>query len=160
MQLENMSHPYVMPRSDDVAGGVRAAGLSLDAGNAVHFHVHLQVLLMAGEVEVPGGIGIAPGGGVSPVHTHDTSGIIHVEADAAQPFTLGQLFTEWGQPLGPDSIGRVHARPGYSIMWFVDGQRVSDPASVVLRPHQVIVAFEDAANAVVNAPSYSWPSGY
>ena len=51
-----------------------------------------------------------PGGGcLYWIHTHDASGIIHVEAPdlhppGGGPYTLGMLFDIWGQPLGADSI--------------------------------------------------------
>ena len=33
------------------------------------------------------------------------------------------------------------------MYWFVNGQRVTDPGTIVLRPHAVIVAYEDALRA-------------
>ena len=55
---------------------------------------------------VPAGPGInhGPGGslpahgkpGIAVLHTYDPTGTLHVEAPAAERFTLGQVFTEWG----------------------------------------------------------------
>ena len=159
-----MSRPYAFPAPTDVAGSVQRAGLSLNFDTAVqaHFHVHLEVFLMGGQVAVPAGIGIDDrSGAMSPLHTHDDSGIVHIEGSRGQRITLGQLFTEWGQPLGPNSIGNVQSRPGFTIHWFVNGRVVTDPAAVVLQPHDTIVAFETAVPAsAVSPPTYAWPSGF
>jgi hypothetical protein len=34
--------------------------------------------------------------GISALHTHDESGIIHVKAPVGDTYTMGQLLTEWG----------------------------------------------------------------
>jgi hypothetical protein len=81
---------------------------------------------------VPAGIGIDPGGRfISPLHTHDTSGVVHVESPTIRPFTLGELFGVWGVPLG--SASRA----------FVDGRPLGgDPRRLILKPHQeIVVAF-------------------
>ena len=39
------------------------------------------------------------------LHTHAADGIIHIESPVHRTFTLGQVFDEWGQPLGPDRLG-------------------------------------------------------
>ena len=47
-----------------------------------------------------------PGGQLHVLHTHDGSGIIHVElpfAPKSAP-TLGQFFEIWGEPLGPATV--------------------------------------------------------
>ncbi len=47
-----------------------------------------------------------PGGEIHVLHTHDGSGIIHVElpfTPSAAP-TLGQFFTIWGEPLTPAQV--------------------------------------------------------
>jgi hypothetical protein len=38
------------------------------------------------------------GSSTLPVHTHDSSGIIHVESTVAWQFRLRDFFTIWGQP--------------------------------------------------------------
>ena len=34
--------------------------------------------------------------GMSPLHTHDTSGVIHVESNVFRNYTLGQFLQNWG----------------------------------------------------------------
>jgi hypothetical protein len=117
------------PRPANVAERVRAAGLQLLPSERIDYHIHslLKVYYQGAEVSVPADIGIAPGEGISPLHTHDTTGVIHVESPQKADFTVGQLFAEWGVPL-------TGAR-----VW-VDGQPVSGaPESVVFVDQKVVV---------------------
>jgi hypothetical protein len=52
---------------------------------------------------VPSQIGI-PGNCFYWLHTHDESGIIHIEAPAHREFTLGQFFDIWKKKLSNDQI--------------------------------------------------------
>ena len=47
-----------------------------------------------------------PGGQLHVLHTHDGSGIIHVELPVAinPPPTLGDFFSIWGEPLNPNAV--------------------------------------------------------
>lgn len=42
--------------------------------------------------------------GMSPLHTHDTSGTIHVESNQIRNFTLGNLLHIWGINLDNKSV--------------------------------------------------------
>ncbi len=123
-------------------------------------HVHLEVDLQGGVTVVPAGIGVDPAGGTATdLFTESSTGIVWF--DKARPLTLGQLFLEWGQPLGRNQIGSMHAQQDRTITWYVNGAAVPDPASVVLRNHMEIQAWEDLAGATVNpTSSYPWPPGY
>jgi hypothetical protein len=80
-----------------------------------HIHVHLLILYHGTGVTVPAGIGvgrpwgmdstgfIATGGCFAWIHTHDTTGVVHIVTPEEKSFTLGQLFEVWGHPLAADS---------------------------------------------------------
>jgi hypothetical protein len=79
---------------------------------AQHSHVHVAILLDGNAVTVPAGIGvgrpwgansdgfIATGNCFAWIHTHDTTGVVHVFTQVGKSYTLGQLFSVWGQSLG------------------------------------------------------------
>jgi hypothetical protein len=46
-------------------------------------------------VTIPAGIGIIPNNCIFWLHTHDDSGIIHVESPSQTSFTLGQFLQVW-----------------------------------------------------------------
>jgi hypothetical protein len=119
--------PWQVP-ADQVAL-IRQAGLTPlgQEGTAQHTHSELQVWYQGSRVTVPAEIGIdAASQQLSPIHTHDRTGIVHVESPVPGTFRLGQFFVEWG-------VSLAGARA------WVNGQAVADPAAVVLVDHQMIV---------------------
>jgi hypothetical protein len=112
-----------------------------EEGSALHLHQHLDIFIRGRSVPVPEGIGIdAFERFIAPIHTHDDTGVIHVESPTRQPFTLGQFFDTWGVRLTSTCLGGYCAHDGTKLRVFVNGQAVTgDPRSVVLGPHQEIV---------------------
>ncbi len=53
-------------------------------GTVLHIHQHLDVFVNGKPVTVPGGIGIDDNRFISPIHTHDPTGVIHVESSTAR----------------------------------------------------------------------------
>ena len=78
---------------------------------------------------------------MSAVHTHETDGTIHIEADTVgETFTLGQLFTQWGVTLTTTQIGEVTGGDGNQVNLTSNGTPVTgDPKDLRLEPDQVIV---------------------
>ena len=136
---------------------VAAAGLPGFKAEQLFFHVHahLDVFVAGRSVVVPAGIGI--GGDpnarvetergqhvaglagecshpcISPLHTHDDSGVLHVENDKERQITLGQLFTEWGVRFSADCVGGYCA-PDQARKVYVGGQEFTgDPAGIILK---------------------------
>ena len=106
-----------------------------------HIHVHVQILADGAAVTVPAGIGVGRPWGVDAtgfitggscfawLHTHDTTGVVHIVTPEQKMFTLGQLFEVWGHPLGSASALGYHG----SLATFVNGQRFAgDPREVKL----------------------------
>ncbi len=64
--------------------------------DAFHIHAHLSMYIDGQPVQIPQNMGIASDNScLYWLHTHDTSGVIHIEAPANHSFTLGNLFDEW-----------------------------------------------------------------
>jgi hypothetical protein len=124
-----------------------------------HVHAHLDVFVDGEPILVPAAIGINTEdpevrrfdnplsyGGIemcdqpciSPLHTHDESGIIHTESSDPEPHTLGQFFTEWGVELSETCVAD-HCAPT-PIAVYVDGAPYDgDPAAIELTDRKVIV---------------------
>jgi hypothetical protein len=126
----------------------RLAALGLPAltreGAALHVHQHLDVYVHGRRVTVPGGIGIAVARGlISPLHTHDASGVVHIESPQARTFTLGELFGVWGVRLTRRCLGGYCASGADSLRVYADGRLVpGDPGLLPLAPHaEIVVAF-------------------
>ncbi|MDQ0213479.1 hypothetical protein [Arthrobacter bambusae] len=145
------------------ADRIRDTGLPLLAneGTGEHFHAHLDVYADGKAVSVPAGIGFADltqgqTGGRSPVHTHDTSGIIHVEAQTpGEHFTLAQFLREWGVLTGNGTLGG-HPAGDWSV--FVNGTRSEDkPDTVLLHPKEEIALVQGISPVPVPA-TYAFPA--
>jgi hypothetical protein len=145
----------------------RLAALGLPAlgreGTALHIHQHLDVFANGRRVPVPAGIGIdASGGFISPLHTHDATGIIHVESPTVEPFYLGQFFGVWGVRFTPSCLGAYCASRPKQLWVFADGKRVrSDPRALLLEEHEeIVVAFGTREQLPSPLPeSFAFPEG-
>jgi hypothetical protein len=160
--------PVLAPVAAIDGGPVDGISRSADEQLAFHVHAHLQVYVDGQQRAVPAGIGIvAPlqvqptadgpfvvgGSGIYWLHTHDASGVIHIESPVQRRFTLGELFDLWGQPLGPQQVGP--ARGPVTVL--VNGAAVSgDPRAVILNAHDVI---QLDVVALVPFQPYRFPAG-
>ncbi len=135
--------PWQADNADkDLQRRLRAIGLDpLTAeGQAVHIHQHLDIYVAGQKVTVPAQIGIsATGSFISDLHTHDATGIMHVESPTASTFSLGQFFAVWGVRLDAKCLGSLCTSAGKRLTAWVDGTPVSaDPTRIVLAEHQEI----------------------
>ncbi len=77
-------------------------------GTTVHVHPWLRIVINNQIVSIPALIGIVStpiSACFEPIHTHDNSGIIHVESDNTnQAYTLGNFFTIWNVTYGTVSF--------------------------------------------------------
>ncbi|MEO9025459.1 MAG: hypothetical protein ABI329_00215 [Candidatus Tumulicola sp.] len=133
-------------------------------GSQLHIHAHLALFDNGKQIQIPRFIGFAPnptlpgGGCLYWIHTHDASGIIHVESPEIRApqgdgrYTLGMLFDIWGQPLGTDGIA------GFTgpVTAFVNGTKYSgDLRAIPLMSHQQITL--EVGIPVVPPPNYAFP---
>jgi hypothetical protein len=134
-----------------------------------HVHAHLDVFIDAAAILVPAGIGInvedpdvrrfdspiAYGGielceqpCISPLHTHDETGIIHTESMDPEPHTLGQFFVEWGVELSETCVGE-HCAPTPIAVYIGGEPYEGDPRAIELTDRKVIVIVVGTPPAVI-----------
>jgi hypothetical protein len=133
--------------------------------STLHIHSHLALFYNGKPMQVPQFIGFAPnlaGGCLYWIHTHDPSGIIHIEAPDITPgqgapykyFALGMLFDIWGQPLSRDDVAGLRG----PVTAFVNGMKYDgDLRAIPLAAHQQIVL--EVGTPVVPPPNYVLPAG-
>jgi hypothetical protein len=164
---------------------MKYAGLTPVIGQLVrHDHVHVDLIVNGKKITIPAGVGLAEpvdrgpcqpvsvgdcGAGDlytaavanSPLHTHGSSGLIHVEPDRPGTYTLGEFFDEWGVRLSSSCIGGYCTGNGKELRAFVDGHRVSgDPRNIVLTDHQEIAIVYGGPRDFGSVPSTykgGWP---
>ena len=167
------------PAPGDPLGLTRKAGLEPETHEFLdyHVHAHLDVFVNGEPVVVPAGLGIAiddPAvqhdvvdgtdnyGGIdppcaepciSPLHTHDVTGVVHTETKDRIPNTLGQFFMEWGVALDQSCVGG-YCEPEASVLVYVDGRAYEDdPAAIELTDGKEIAI-------VVGTPPEEIPVSY
>jgi hypothetical protein len=164
--VSGLGAPLAPPWPAPADAPVRAtlAGLQLGSmGTAEHYHVHLDILLNGQALPVPANIGVdQTSGAMSYLHTHTPDGVVHIEAGrAGQPFTLGQLFTEWNVRLSATQVGSLQAGNGNTLVVYVNGAKVpGNPAQLRLAAHQEIAVVYGPPDQTVEVPStYAFVAG-
>ncbi len=67
-------------------------------GKGIHTHANLSIVIKNKPVTIPADIGIDRAKNcMHPIHTHDDSGIIHMEIPSHKDFTLEEFFRMWGK---------------------------------------------------------------
>lgn len=123
--LEERSHKLGLPPVGDEKFHIHAA-----------LHIYKDGLL----ITVPELIGLEPAKKIeTSMHTHDTSGIIHMESIHPFHFTLGDFFSVWGVKLGPAQVGGLTGAGGDKLHFFVNGKPLANPAAYVLHRRDNIV---------------------
>ena len=135
-------------------------------GVRVHIHEHLDVVVNGRIFPVPALIGINIAQRfITELHTHDESGIIHVESPTVRTFTLGEFFDVWGLRFSSRCLGGYCARGNKHVYVWVNARRVrTDPRKIVLKSHQeIVVAYGTRSSMKPLGPipaTYPFPNGY
>ena len=149
------------PEYQHLANRLKAINIPLlgAEGTAQHIHAHLDIFIYGQPVTVPANIGIY--NGITPVHTHDTSGIIHIESpDAKATYTLGQFFDIWGVKLTSTSIGGYANNTTNKLNVYDNGKVVNNPVSLVIaKHHEIVITYGTTQEQPHIAKSYNFPSG-
>jgi hypothetical protein len=140
--------------------GQPVAAVKCETGEqlATHFHTHLTILYKGQPVNVPASVGIQPTC-LYWLHTHDDSGIIHVEApksEASRKFKLGDFFQVWGQPLNGKQVATIKLGSGDQLRAWVNGQPYTgDPANIPMASKEQIV-LEIGPPFTDPPPTFTW----
>jgi hypothetical protein len=87
-------------------------------------------------------------------HTHDATGIIHIESPDERPYTLGNFFDIWGEPLSRKGVAGLQG----AVKTYVDGKPYAgDPRQIVLKEHGEITLV--VGEPAVTPPRYEFPEG-
>jgi hypothetical protein len=163
--LADTAPPWLLPAN--AKPFIAAAGLSVLGAEQleVHYHAHLDIIDDGVEVTVPAGVGFVihnnRATGITVLHTHDPSGIIHIESAKNKPYTLGQFFTEWGVALSASQVGGLQADATHVLQAYVNGQPFTgDPATIRLKRHLEIALWYGPTGQTPTVPkSYHFPPG-
>lgn len=155
----------VFPDGDTQQGGQGQivdgipCGMESHAQVAYHIHAHVSLFVNGEQIAIPLGLGIGNAGDNRAcfywIHTHDATGIVHLEAPTATNFTLGQFFDVWGQPLSATNVAGFHG----TVTAHVNGTRYQgDVRAISFASHMEITL--QVGTPVVSPPTYIFPDGF
>ena len=138
--------------------GVSIGGVNCLINENYHIHAHLAIIKNGQMLAIPAHIGLQ--GCAYELHTHDMSGIVHIETDVYHKFTLGNFFAVWGQPLTLTNVAGIVNFP--MAVYVNDGEDLvqfkGNIADIELTPHRSITIV--LGDNVKEIPSYEWDAGF
>jgi len=155
----SVGKPAMAP-GDNKGGGAGGPvdGIKCEATEQVtmHIHSHLALFVSGKQIQIPQFIGVVPTANNSSclywIHTHDASGVIHVESPELRQYVLGNFFDIWGEDLNRNQVG-PYSGP---VTAFINGAKYDgDLAQIPLRAHQQITL--EVGTPIVPPPNYSFP---
>ena len=156
--LKNGSEQWESGSAPTGGKGTPVDGVNCLVNETYHIHTQLTIIRDGELLAIPPNIGLQ--GCAYELHTHDRSGVLHVETNMAKRFTLGQFFSVWGQPLNATNIAGLGV-PKLAV-YIRDGATLSpysgDIRAIELQPHRVIYLV--IGNSPASLPDYRWDSSW
>lgn len=123
---------------------------------AVHYHALVYIYINGQQVQVPQGVGIAPDGSCYYwMHTHDTTGVIHMEAPSGRDFTLGNFLDIWSTHFSGYQ-NELSSADGWTV--YIGSQKYNgDFHNIVLKSHMIVTLAYNSPGVKPNT-IYSWGS--
>lgn len=143
------------PSYVNLADRIEELGFPPVGDESYHVHALLSVFVDGEQVTVPANIGIDEASGtVSPLHTHDPNGVVHLEADEPYPFSLVQVLGVWGVAFGPGQLGGMRDEGPRSVQVYVNGEKIVDPVAYELRDQDnVVIAYGEPGSFPIEPPA-------
>lgn len=108
-----------------------------------HIHSTLSITINGEKLIIPSNIGV-PTGVMRPIHTHDSSGKIHIEGLCPRDFTLGEFFDIWGQTLTDECIMSYCEDETHTLTMFVNGIETTRYRDLILKDNDEIeIVYEE-----------------
>ncbi|MBI3459185.1 hypothetical protein HY061_02920 [Candidatus Azambacteria bacterium] len=113
-----------------------------DMATKFHIHPNLEIIANGQKQEISANIGIIFNC-MNPLHTHDRSGLIHIESPEKRDFTLSDFFAVWGKTYNKNQILDYRVDANHIIRQTVNGQEVVDFENTILYDKdQIIISYE------------------
>ncbi len=105
---------------------------------AVHIHPELEIVISGEKQVIPANIGVSDAS-MRPIHTHQTDGVLHIEAPCQREFTLPEFFAIWGEPLNRSCIFSYCSNETHTLKVSVNGEERNDFMKYLMRDGDKIV---------------------
>jgi hypothetical protein len=160
LNVANLNTPSIPPPSPSISSTATALSSSAPIDSiqcgameqlGFHIHAHLDIFINGQHSTVPALIGIT-GKCFYWLHTHDESGVIHIESPVKRDFNLGHLFDIWNRKFNNTQIFDNVVSNTNALNVYVNGTEVPEGTSyrdIVLHAHDVIsIVYGKPPNAI------------
>jgi hypothetical protein len=126
-----------------------------------HIHAHVSIFLDGVQLAIPASLGTVaqPDNTVChySLHSHDSTGKIHIESVTQINATLGQYFDIWGESLSSTDVLGATGKP--IVAYYTDdgttlNQWTGDPHEIPLLSHRQITIV--IGTPISEIPTYTW----
>src|SRR5438128_4783824 len=121
-----------------------------------HIHSHLDIFINGKPFTIPAQIGIMPGKCFYWLHTHDESGVIHIESPVNRNYTIGQFFDIWNQKFNNTQLFDNAVNGRNTLTVYLSGNKV--PSGTNYRG--IILGSHDEIAIVYGTPPSTIPPRY
>ncbi len=126
-----------------------------------HVHAHLDVYVNGHSIYIPPQIGIIDDKCIYWLHTHDSTGVIHIESPLKRDFMLGQFFQIWKSKLSNSSSFEEILAGKQVPTVYVNGNKVPSTTNfkdVKLNAHDEIAVIYGSSPKSIPS-KYAFPEG-
>ena len=123
---------------DDLPDRFKPAGLNpLGAeGEVVHIHQHMDIYVNGKRTTIPTGVGIYGNQFLTELHTHDSTGLLHVDPEEAERSTWASSSPPGGF-VSTRTGSAADCKPGHAVAHLRRRRRVhGDPGELQLKKHR------------------------
>lgn len=140
--------------SSQMAPPVNNVQCNVNEQLAFHIHMHLSTYINGQNVALPAQIGIT-NTCFYWLHTHDTTGIIHIESPVQDKFTLGTFLQLWREQFSQLQYpNQLSSTEGWKV--YIDGKPYNgDFNQIELKAHQLITLAYNSPNVQPDTV-YNW----
>ncbi len=131
-------------------------GCDTQEQDAFHIHAYLTIWINGQQSSIPANMGIATDQScLYWLHTHDTTGVVHIEAPANRSFILGNFFDEWEQVFSSLNYpSQLDLSTGWTV--YVNGNLYKGSfRNIPLQAHTIITMAYNSPG-VKPVTSYNW----
>ncbi len=173
--IHNLTAPVAPAHTLPVGPNGYVYGSNISCGSemvATHYHANVQIVVDGKVQPIPADVGIPSSDCLYWLHTHDATGVIHIEAPADQAkraFYLGDLLAIWHKtPSNTIAAGPPELNANYffgkpinkqhPLTVYVDGKvYTGDPDQIVLKAHENV--WLEYGTPQVTPKNYVWSDG-
>ena len=134
---------WMIAKNSPEEGSVTEDPLSMcvqhGGGISMHIHPRIGIVIKGEEQNIPANIGIPSPQCMRPLHTHDTSGTIHLEFPETRDVPLDDFFKIWKKPFSSACIFEFCNGPDGNVKMSVNGEPNEEFENYIMKDQDNIV---------------------